>query len=112
MQIGKVIKLIRINSGIKQGELAKDLGITQSYLSLLEYSSREPSLALLRKTAKAMRVPAGVFLAMSADSEEKTHRKQVVARLHELIELIDSVEARSRRIRRHHVAGPDRGVQA
>ena len=104
MQIGKVIKLIRINAGIKQIALAKDLGITQSYLSLLEYGAREPSLALLRKTAKAMRVPPGVFLALSAESQERqAHRKHVVDRLHDLISLIDSVEARSQKIRRHHV---------
>lgn len=106
MQIGKVIKLLRINAGIRQRELAKSLGITQSYLSLLEYGNRQPSLGLIKRTARAMHLPAGVFLALSTEGDtSKSHPKHIVDRLKELIVLIEST--RPQHFRRE--AGGSRG---
>jgi transcriptional regulator with XRE-family HTH domain len=61
MHIGKNIKLIRINLGLKQKELAKELGVKVQHLCAIENEKKEPSLRLLKRTAKALDVPIGVF---------------------------------------------------
>ncbi len=62
MNIGKGIKFVRVASGLRQGELANQLGISQNYLSLLENNKAEPSLGLLRKLSNVFGVPAGFLL--------------------------------------------------
>jgi len=47
--IGLQIKLARIAKNIRQGKLARRLGITQNYLSLIEGSKCLPSVKLLKK---------------------------------------------------------------
>lgn len=57
MDIGKGIKFVRVASGLRQGQMAQRLGITQNYLSLLENNKAEPSLALLKKISSMFCVP-------------------------------------------------------
>ncbi len=61
MGIGKAIKLIRTASGLKQKEVAKKLGVTSNYLSLIESGRREPSVSLLKRLATVLHVPIAVF---------------------------------------------------
>lgn len=51
------IKLKRIEKGIKQGELAKMLGITPQYLRKLELEAVDPRLALMKKISKILDTP-------------------------------------------------------
>lgn len=62
MNIGKGIRFVRVASGLKQGQVAELLGITQNYLSLLENNKAEPSLALLRKISEVFCIPAAFLL--------------------------------------------------
>lgn len=57
MQLGKTIKLLRTNVGIKQKDLAKKLQISSNYLSLVENGKREPSISLIERMAKELDVP-------------------------------------------------------
>jgi transcriptional regulator with XRE-family HTH domain len=57
MQLGKTIKLLRTNVGIKQKDLAKKLLISSNYLSLVENGKREPSISLIERMAKELDVP-------------------------------------------------------
>ena len=41
-----ILKAIRRGKDIRQTDLAKDIGITQTYLSLIETNKRNPSLRL------------------------------------------------------------------
>jgi transcriptional regulator with XRE-family HTH domain len=72
MQIGQTLKLLRVAADLKQTELAKDLGVTANYLSLVEKGHREPSLTFLKKFAKQLNVPLGYFLwlALADDKSE------------------------------------------
>lgn len=58
MNIGKGIKFVRVASGLRQGEMANLLDISQNYLSLLENNKAEPSITLLKKISKTFGVPA------------------------------------------------------
>jgi len=70
MNIGKGIKFVRVAADLKQGQLARSLGISQNYLSLLENNKAEPSLDLLRRLAAELGVPASFLLWEDAMPEE------------------------------------------
>lgn len=65
--IGKTIKELRKKFGIVQEQLAEDIGISQSYLSLIERGEREPSLSLIRDVSKVLRVPEQLIFLLSWD---------------------------------------------
>jgi len=62
MSIGSTLKLLRVASDLRQSSLAKDLGVTANYLSLVESGKKEPSLTFLKKFAQTLNVPLGYFL--------------------------------------------------
>lgn len=53
LSLGKAIKSIRLSDDFKQGEFAKKLGVTQSYLSDLEHERKEVSA---QKSAEFARI--------------------------------------------------------
>jgi len=90
VNIGKGIKFVRVASGLRQGQVAGLLGITQNYLSLLENNKAEPSIALLRKISDVFCIPAAFLLweeAMPLEGEtpEVTEKYERIRSLvHEL----------------------------
>jgi len=50
------LKEIRKARGLKQGDIAKALGVTQATVSFYEQGKREPDLKTLRKLATALNV--------------------------------------------------------
>jgi DNA-binding XRE family transcriptional regulator len=53
MSLGQNIKIARIRAKLFQGELAKQIGISQNYLCLIEGDKQKPSLDVLEKIATA-----------------------------------------------------------
>ena len=54
MEVGKVIKIKRIEKDLKVKELASKVDITEQYMSNIEHGKRKPSLKLLKKLAKEL----------------------------------------------------------
>ena len=54
MEVGKVIKIKRIEKDLKVKELASKVEITEQYMSNIEHGKRNPSLKLLKKLAKEL----------------------------------------------------------
>ncbi len=52
----------RQERGLTQIELAKRTKVTQGYIAQLEAGDKTPSLAMLRKLAKALKVPVTELL--------------------------------------------------
>lgn len=50
--IGDMIKLMRIESGISQTELAKEIGIAQNSLSEIEHNKRPPKFETVCRIAE------------------------------------------------------------
>lgn len=51
------VKALRRQRGLNQTDLAKRVGVTQAYIAMLEKGSNvNPTLALLTKLAKALKV--------------------------------------------------------
>jgi transcriptional regulator with XRE-family HTH domain len=62
-RLGMTLKKLRMEAGLTQEELAKKGGVTYAYISMLESGAKtNPSLALLKKLAKALKVKVGELL--------------------------------------------------
>jgi transcriptional regulator with XRE-family HTH domain len=66
MKIGDVIASYRKENAITQEEFAKSIGVTVTYLSLVENDKRKPALPLLEKIATILGVSFTelVFIAL------------------------------------------------
>jgi transcriptional regulator with XRE-family HTH domain len=62
INVGKTIRRLRIDRDLSQGDLAAEADITAPYLSLIENGRREPSLAALRRLARALDVAEEVII--------------------------------------------------
>lgn len=91
VDIGRSIKFVRVAAGLRQGEMAKRLDISQNYLSLLENNRAEPSLSLLRRIASEFHVPMS-FLFLEGTVEFESDEPEMHALLQELRNLIHNLQ--------------------
>jgi len=75
---GENIRTLRLNSNITQGELAKLVGVSGSYIGYLERGKKNPSLDLLVKIAKSLNISPDMLL-ISADDKENLEMKKLMA---------------------------------
>ncbi len=58
------VKVLRRQHGLNQTQLATRVGVTQAYIAMLEKGNKvNPTLALLMKLAKALKVKVADLLA-------------------------------------------------
>jgi len=69
MTIGMAIKTLRASAGLQQQELAARVGISASFLSLIERDKRDPTVRLLRDIGNSLGVPPGVLVAAALQSD-------------------------------------------
>jgi transcriptional regulator with XRE-family HTH domain len=62
LPIGQTLKDLRAARRLTQQDLANDMGISASYLSLLESGKRRTTRKILRGLADYLKVPAGYFV--------------------------------------------------
>jgi transcriptional regulator with XRE-family HTH domain len=70
MNLGKAIRLCRIQRGLNQSKLANIAGISVSYLSLLERGKRDPTFSTIEEIASALDVPVSILVFLAANDEE------------------------------------------
>lgn len=68
--LGRTIKSLRVAAGVRQGEFAQRIGVTQAYLCSLEAGKRSPSLELVERIAAALGVPSGALLSCNTSAED------------------------------------------
>ncbi len=62
-RLGMTLKKLRIKAGLTQEDLAKKGGVSYAYISMLESGAKKnPSVALAKKLAKALKVTVGKLL--------------------------------------------------
>jgi UDP-N-acetylglucosamine 1-carboxyvinyltransferase len=54
LRFGQLIKLLRLESGLSQRQLAERVGSTQSAIARMEAGGSQPKLATLKKLAEAL----------------------------------------------------------
>lgn len=68
MNIGQAIKKIRGN--MKQREFSKLVGISQTYLSLVEKGHREPNFSVVNSITKATGIPPAVIMFIGLEESD------------------------------------------
>lgn len=61
-QVGRNLKVLRDKLGKSQEEFAEDCGLHRTYISGVERGVRNPTVLVLAKIAKALKVPAARLL--------------------------------------------------
>lgn len=70
MDIGGIIKNIRLKKGIKQNLLAQKCNISPAYLSKIEKGTKDPNLSVLRDIAKNLDIPLPILFFLSLSDED------------------------------------------
>jgi transcriptional regulator with XRE-family HTH domain len=81
MNIGTGIKKVRKNKGFNQQSFAEKVGITQSYLSLIESNSKKPSTEVLEKIANVAGIALPVLFWFTIDENDIDEKKLEMYRL-------------------------------
>ena len=96
MNIGNAIQLARTRRKLSQAQLAQRVGMSVSYLSLLERSLRDPPLSTLQRIATGLHVPLEIlFFLGSEENELKGINKDLAGQLATMaLELLNEPEPR------------------
>jgi|GEM_PF-2747203 len=89
MEFGKTIASFRQKWGIEQKDLAKAIGVSKTYISIIECGSRKPSMRVLTKIADYFEVPISVFVYESsklAGTQKNKKEKQALQVVDSLIQ--------------------------
>jgi len=71
MTIGENIRRLREQAGWEQAELARRAGLRPQHLNAIERGRRQaPTVATLRRLARAMQVPIGFLMEFQPDSPD------------------------------------------
>jgi transcriptional regulator with XRE-family HTH domain len=97
MLLGETIRSLRSAKGWSQQDFARRLGISPSYLSLVEKNKREPALPLLRRMADTLGAPSALLIAAAIVGSDsvvagRDTERDIVRRLVESAALLISVE--------------------
>ncbi len=76
MNIGQAIKILRLKEGFTQHDFAESIGITQSYLSLIEKAHKKPSLEVLQQIADILNTPLPVLFWFGIEREDVSEEKR------------------------------------
>lgn len=95
--LNEALKQIRVFHQMKQVELAKELGISKSYLSEIESEScrKSVSMDLLQKYAEVFSIPASSLLLFSENMDAaKASDKLRLGCARKIIKIMDWIGAR------------------
>lgn len=70
MHVGNAIRLCRKRRGASQTDVAIRADCSVSYLSMLEYNKRGPTLSMITKIAEAPHVSVGALFVMASEEKE------------------------------------------
>lgn len=80
MQVGEILYRLRGTHGLSQDRLAEALGISASYLSLLERGKRPATMKVMRTLANWLGVAPGLLLLQSMDARNLEPRPRRLVR--------------------------------
>ena len=69
MNLGNAIRVCRAHRGLTQAKLAKEAGISLSYLSLLEHNKRDANVSTLEAIARGLGIPLNLLFFLASDSD-------------------------------------------
>lgn len=94
--LSEALRLIRVFHDMKQVELAKELGVSKSYVSEIENGNRTPSLDVVNKYSELFGIPVSsiMFFSENLDGPEKANKaKNYISS--KVIDFLKFIEKRS-----------------
>lgn len=91
VNVGNVIKLLRIMAGLKQKNLADKLGVSPNYLSLVETNKREPSLSFIKSICNEFHVPVSFLFLESIEKPQNLSEEEQIS-FNKIKELIFEIQ--------------------
>jgi transcriptional regulator with XRE-family HTH domain len=76
MNLGNTISQLREKKGIRQGQLAEKLGISQTYLSQIENNKKLPNISLLETIGASLATPLPFLFFLSLDEKDIPERNR------------------------------------
>jgi len=70
MNIGKAIRELRLRQNLNQMDFASRVGITQSYLSLIEGGHKKPSMEVLEHIADDLKAPLPILFWFAVEGSD------------------------------------------
>lgn len=94
--IGEALRLLRIFNGYKSAELAQRLEISQSYVSEIENSKKQPTMEILDKYASVFEMKKSTLLLFAESLEEdssiqKSQKQRVALAGMKLLKILEKV---------------------
>lgn len=74
--LGVVLRTLRKQQGLSQETLALDAGVERNYISLIELGKNSPSIRILFKLSKALRVSPSDLLALAEEQLQNSQKKK------------------------------------
>ncbi len=96
-QIGKRIKMIRMAAGLKQKDLAAELGISPPLLSMYERGDREQSINFLCIFATFFHLTLSQFFSLVEEEQQQEVSPEVATLMKEFRELVVTLEKKTLR---------------
>ena len=92
--INRALRLLRTYYRFSQVNLAKELGISNSYLSEIESGSKKPNYELLEKYASVFKMPISSILLFSetVNSGTKSSDKLRISAADKVLRLLEWIE--------------------
>lgn len=94
MNIGKAIRLCRVQKSLSQADLAESVGLTASMISMIETGKREVSLSLLNRISKALAIPIPILTYLATEEgdlkEESPEFKEAISKI--ILDLIRALK--------------------
>lgn len=76
MNEGTAIKLIRKRLNIKQADLAKGIGLSQTSLSQIEQNLKRPSTRTLQKICKELDIPESLIYILGMERDDVSEARR------------------------------------
>ncbi len=71
MLLGQVLKHIRVFNSYTQLEMAKNLGISRSYISEIESNNKTPTIEILQKYSDVFNIPLSTIMLFAEEYKNK-----------------------------------------
>jgi len=82
MNIGKAIKVLRLEKKLNQTELARECDLSQTSLSQIESGAKRPNPSTLKKLCDFFEVPeAVVYLIATDESDIPVHKRAIFEKM-------------------------------
>lgn len=69
--IGKIVKVIRIEKGMSQEDLAFECDVDRSYISMIEVGRNEPSVSKIFEICEGLKIKPSYFFKLVEDEYNK-----------------------------------------